>query len=142
MAIDRLQDKTVMVRRNAMQLLTMCLEMNPFGSTLDPAPYEAKMKELVKWHEENEQESGKAAREVARLQKEAEEAEEKGEEGEEETERRNKELEAAIAKVERAEEVRLLQDRWDTGAKQNTLKLIRRAYLPLPSFTPTPRPAS
>ncbi|GMH69055.1 hypothetical protein TrRE_jg2257, partial [Triparma retinervis] len=124
MAIDRLQDKTVMVRRNAMQLLTMCLEMNPFGSTLDPAPYEAKMKELVKWHEENEQESGKAAREVARLQKEAEEAEEKGEEGEEETERRNKELETAIAKVERAEE----EEQEDTS-ENDRLRSLRAAKM-------------
>uniref|UniRef100_A0A7S3VCC6 Condensin complex subunit 1 C-terminal domain-containing protein n=1 Tax=Chaetoceros debilis TaxID=122233 RepID=A0A7S3VCC6_9STRA len=42
LAIDRLQDKTVMVRRSAMQILTMVLENNPFTDSLSPIPYEHK----------------------------------------------------------------------------------------------------
>ena len=106
-AIDRLKDKTVMVRRNAMQLLTGCLEMNPFGVCLDPIPYKKKIEELTKWHQENEPKSHEAAREVAQLQKEIE-AKEEAEEGEEveeaAVERRRQEIERAIAKVEKAEE--------------------------------------
>jgi condensin complex subunit 1 len=45
-AIDRLQDKTVLVRRNAMQLLTLVLENNPFMGSLCPDPYKAKAHEL------------------------------------------------------------------------------------------------
>ncbi|KAL7544117.1 hypothetical protein ACHAXR_013559 [Thalassiosira sp. AJA248-18] len=45
-AIDRLQDKTVMVRRYAMQLLTTLLENNPFMGMLDPNIYRTKIREL------------------------------------------------------------------------------------------------
>ena len=45
-AMDRLQDKTVMVRKQAMQLLTVLLENNPYMGNLDPAPYQRKLKEL------------------------------------------------------------------------------------------------
>mmetsp|Transcript_22565 Transcript_22565/g.27674 ORF Transcript_22565/g.27674 Transcript_22565/m.27674 type:complete len:1342 (+) Transcript_22565:71-4096(+) len=46
LAIDRLQDKTVMVRRSAMQILTLVLENNPFTDTLSPVPYENKLIEV------------------------------------------------------------------------------------------------
>jgi len=46
LAISRLQDKTVMVRRSAMQLLTLILENNPYMGCLDPVPYMDKVKEL------------------------------------------------------------------------------------------------
>ena len=68
LAIDRLQDKTVMVRRSAMQvswhstntyfisrpsltsfpfqLLTILLENNPFMGSLDPEPYRAKLQDI------------------------------------------------------------------------------------------------
>ena len=119
LAIDRLQDKTVMVRRNALQMLTTCLEMNPFGSLLDPAPYAEKLEELTQWHVDNEPASHKAARNVARLQKEVEEAEEKEEEegreaSESTLEQRRQEMEAAIAKVEAAEE----EEQQDTEENQ------------------------
>ena len=44
LANDRLKDKTVIVRRNAMILLKGCLEENPFSGSLDPQPYEKKFK--------------------------------------------------------------------------------------------------
>lgn len=39
LAIDRLRDKAVIVRRAAMQLLTLLLENNPFGASIDPIPF-------------------------------------------------------------------------------------------------------
>lgn len=53
LAIDRLQDKTVMARRNAMQVLTLVLENNPFTESLNPSPYEKKMEEVKKYVLEN-----------------------------------------------------------------------------------------
>jgi len=49
LAIDRLQDKTVMCRRSAMQLLTLLLENNPFMESLDPEPFREKLIELEKF---------------------------------------------------------------------------------------------
>lgn len=49
LAIDRLQDKTVMVRRSAMQVLTLVLENNPFTESLNPSPYEKKMEEVKRY---------------------------------------------------------------------------------------------
>lgn len=46
LAMDRLQDKTVLVRKQAMQLLTLILENNPFSGCLDPEPYREKLSEL------------------------------------------------------------------------------------------------
>ena len=46
LAMDRVQDKTVVVRKQAMQLLTVLLENNPWTGSLDPEPYSAKLKEL------------------------------------------------------------------------------------------------
>lgn len=46
LAIDRLQDKTVLVRRSAMQLLRLLLENNPFTDLLNPEPYQHKMIEI------------------------------------------------------------------------------------------------
>jgi len=43
LAIDRLNDKTVMTRRCSMQLLTCLLENNPFLGSLDPSPYRKKI---------------------------------------------------------------------------------------------------
>ncbi|KAL7485181.1 hypothetical protein ACHAW6_010781 [Cyclotella cf. meneghiniana] len=45
-AIDRLRDKTVMVRRCSMQLLTSLLENNPYMGALNPKPYAEKIREL------------------------------------------------------------------------------------------------
>jgi len=53
LAIDRLQDKTVAVRRAAMKLLTLLLENNPFGSMLEPTPYDNKIFELKEWLDVN-----------------------------------------------------------------------------------------
>lgn len=53
LAMDRLQDKTVMTRKQSMQLLTLLLETNPFQGSLDPEPYREKLAELydyVKTH--------------------------------------------------------------------------------------------
>lgn len=46
LAMDRLQDKTVLVRKQAMQLLTLILENNPFSGCLDPEPYREKLTDL------------------------------------------------------------------------------------------------
>lgn len=46
LAMDRLRDKTVLVRKQSMVLLTMLLESNPFLGSLDPEPYRAKLAEL------------------------------------------------------------------------------------------------
>jgi len=53
LAIDRLQDISVNVRKSSMQLLTLLLENNPFLGSLDPTPYERKSKELHKYLLEN-----------------------------------------------------------------------------------------
>jgi len=53
LAIDRLQDKTVMVRRSAMQVLTLVLENNPFTDSLSPSPYKKKMSEVRQFILEN-----------------------------------------------------------------------------------------
>ena len=52
-AIDRLQDKTVMVRRSAMQLLTTLLENNPFMGMLNPDLYRSKISELETYLKSN-----------------------------------------------------------------------------------------
>ena len=49
MALDRLQDKTVLVRKQAMQLLTVLLENNPFMGNLNPDPYRNKLGELYEY---------------------------------------------------------------------------------------------
>ena len=48
MAMDRLHDRTVLVRKQSMQLLTALLENNPFLGHLDPEPYRVKLQELYK----------------------------------------------------------------------------------------------
>jgi len=53
LAIDRLQDKSLVVRKAAMQLLVSLLENNPFMGTLDPTLYEAKGAELEVWLADN-----------------------------------------------------------------------------------------
>ena len=53
LAMDRLQDKTVMVRKQAMQLLTVLLENNPWTGSLDPEPYRAKLAELYDYVKEH-----------------------------------------------------------------------------------------
>jgi len=53
LAIDRLQDKTVLVRRGAMQLLTLILERNPFYESLNPLPYQEKIVELRQFLKSN-----------------------------------------------------------------------------------------
>jgi len=63
MAIDRLQDKTVMVRKQSLQLLTTLLENNPFMGDLDPAPYKNKLAEMYIFVKNNLPESIKDAHE-------------------------------------------------------------------------------
>jgi condensin complex subunit 1 len=53
MAIDRLKDKTVMVRKQALQLLTTLLENNPFLGDLDPQPYRLKLEEMYTYVKNN-----------------------------------------------------------------------------------------
>ncbi|CAJ1944395.1 unnamed protein product [Cylindrotheca closterium] len=48
-AMDRLKDKTVIVRKQALQLLTVLLENNPFLGELDPEPYRLKLKEMYEY---------------------------------------------------------------------------------------------
>lgn len=45
-AMDRLKDKAVLVRKAALQLLTALLPHNPFHSQLNPQPYQSKIQEL------------------------------------------------------------------------------------------------
>lgn len=45
-AVDRLSDKTLQVRKNALQLLTTLLENNPFGPVLSSEPLASKLIEL------------------------------------------------------------------------------------------------
>lgn len=63
MAIDRLQDKTVMVRKQSLQLLTTLLENNPFMGDLDPEPYKNKLSEMYTFVKNNLPESIKDAHE-------------------------------------------------------------------------------
>jgi len=49
LAIDRLRDKKVNVRKNSMQLLTLILENNPFSAVLDPEPYDSKIVQLEEY---------------------------------------------------------------------------------------------
>lgn len=53
LAMDRLQDKTVMVRKQSMQLLTALLENNPWTGSLAPEPYRAKLGELYTFVKEH-----------------------------------------------------------------------------------------
>jgi len=46
LAIDRLQDKAIMVRKCAMQVLTLLLENNPFTDSLSPKHYLVKCEEV------------------------------------------------------------------------------------------------
>mmetsp|Transcript_10234 Transcript_10234/g.30019 ORF Transcript_10234/g.30019 Transcript_10234/m.30019 type:complete len:1354 (-) Transcript_10234:200-4261(-) len=63
MAIDRLQDKTVIVRKQSLQLLTTLLENNPYMGDLDPKPYRNKLVEMYAFVKENLPVSIKEARE-------------------------------------------------------------------------------
>lgn len=65
MAIDRLQDKTVMVRKQSLQLLTTLLESNPYMGDLDPAPYRQKLSELYSFVKANLPENIKEAHSAA-----------------------------------------------------------------------------
>ncbi|KAG7349724.1 non-SMC mitotic condensation complex subunit 1 [Nitzschia inconspicua] len=53
MAVDRLQDKTVIVRKQSLQLLTTLLENNPFMGDLDPNPYRLKLSEMYEFVKAN-----------------------------------------------------------------------------------------
>lgn len=64
MAIDRLQDKTVMVRKQSLQLLTTLLENNPYMGDLDPTPYRNKLAEMYAFVKNNLPESIKEAHET------------------------------------------------------------------------------
>ncbi|KAL7548584.1 hypothetical protein ACHAWF_011862 [Thalassiosira exigua] len=64
-AVDRLKDKTVVVRRCAMQLLTTLLENNPFMGMLDPELYRAKIRELEAYLKDNVPEEILKARDEA-----------------------------------------------------------------------------
>ncbi len=95
MAVDRLQDRTVIVRKQALlvswmaiiahskstrpltslisQVLSELLENNPFMGNLDPAPYRAKLNELYTYMKENMPAHIREANEAA--MKDAEESE-------------------------------------------------------------------
>ena len=49
LAMDRLQDKTVVVRKQSMQLLTLLLENNPYQGNLNPEPFRMKLTELYEY---------------------------------------------------------------------------------------------
>eukprot|EP00529_Nitzschia_sp_RCC80_P008048 CAMPEP_0113491348 /NCGR_PEP_ID=MMETSP0014_2-20120614/27510_1 /TAXON_ID=2857 /ORGANISM="Nitzschia sp." /LENGTH=1390 /DNA_ID=CAMNT_0000385137 /DNA_START=55 /DNA_END=4227 /DNA_ORIENTATION=- /assembly_acc=CAM_ASM_000159 len=53
MAMDRLQDKTVIVRKQSLQLLTTLLENNPYMGDLNPTPYRQKLAELYTFVKNN-----------------------------------------------------------------------------------------
>lgn len=53
LAMDRLQDKAVMVRKQSMQLLTLLLQSNPYQGSLDPEPYRLKLAELYEYIKAN-----------------------------------------------------------------------------------------
>ncbi|KAL3912278.1 MAG: hypothetical protein SGILL_006945, partial [Bacillariaceae sp.] len=65
MAIDRLQDKTVMVRKQSLQLLTTLLENNPYMGDLDPEPYRNKLSEMYDFVKNNLPENIKEAYETS-----------------------------------------------------------------------------
>ena len=65
LAMDRLQDKTVIVRKQSMQLLTSMLENNPYMGNLDPKPYRAKLRELYDFITSNVPENIKEALEAS-----------------------------------------------------------------------------
>ncbi|CAB9508762.1 Condensin complex subunit 1 [Seminavis robusta] len=65
LAIDRLNDKTIMVRRLSMQLLTTVLENNPFMGDLEPERYQVKLAELQKFVLDNLPQNIKEAHEAA-----------------------------------------------------------------------------
>ena len=51
-AVDRLQDKTVNVRKNAVGVLTALLDNNPFSGSLDESLFEQRSRELEVMHRE------------------------------------------------------------------------------------------
>jgi len=53
LAVDRLQDKSQVVRKAACQLLAALLEHNPYMGTLEPTLYQAKAAEVEEWLREN-----------------------------------------------------------------------------------------
>lgn len=65
LALDRLQDKTVAVRKQSMLLLTTMLENNPFMGSLDPKPYHEKLKELYSYVKDNLPETIKETHEAS-----------------------------------------------------------------------------
>ncbi|GAX12009.1 condensin complex subunit 1 [Fistulifera solaris] len=73
MAVDRLQDRTVIVRKQALLLISELLENNPFMGNLDPAPYRTKLNELYTYMKENMPPHIRGANEAA--MKDAEESE-------------------------------------------------------------------
>eukprot|EP00578_Thalassiosira_sp_NH16_P013282 CAMPEP_0181126046 /NCGR_PEP_ID=MMETSP1071-20121207/27397_1 /TAXON_ID=35127 /ORGANISM="Thalassiosira sp., Strain NH16" /LENGTH=1435 /DNA_ID=CAMNT_0023211575 /DNA_START=62 /DNA_END=4367 /DNA_ORIENTATION=+ len=112
-AIDRLQDKTVMVRRYAMQLLTTLLENNPFMGMLNPDLYRTKIRELEAYLKCNVPEeilkARDAALEEARSNKEEEDKSQPGEDAVGDVDKDIEEIEsaalaAAIADAESKQE--------------------------------------
>ncbi|KAL9181578.1 LOW QUALITY PROTEIN: hypothetical protein ACHAXT_010383 [Thalassiosira profunda] len=108
-AIDRLQDKTVMVRRCAMQLLTTILENNPFMGMLDPEIYRSKVRELEAYLKANVPEEILKARDAALAEAKknneaADDEEEGGEEKEDESGDEDGEEEGAESGDEEAKE--------------------------------------
>jgi len=101
-AADRLMDKTVMVRRYAMQLLTAILEHNPFLGSLDPKPYQDKLAEVYEKVQESMPTDIKDARETSRKDAEDDETRRKIDEAA---------LAAAIADAESMEQSDELSDK-------------------------------
>jgi len=123
-AIDRLQDKAVMVRRYAMQLLTSLLENNPFMGMLNPEPYREKVRELEAYLKCNIPEEILKARDTA-----LEEAKNDESQGERELhEIESAALAAAIADAEAKKEEEALSEAESTFlAKVRALKFASQA---------------
>lgn len=94
-AIDRLQDKTVMVRRCAMQLVTTLLENNPFMGILNPDLYRTKIRELEAYLKCNVPEEILKARDAAIEEAKSNNEEESREGGGDNTEKELAEIESA-----------------------------------------------
>ncbi|KAL7500027.1 hypothetical protein ACHAWT_007982 [Skeletonema menzelii] len=123
-AIDRLQDKAVMVRRYAMQLLTSLLENNPFMGMLNPEPYREKVRELEAYLKCNIPEEILKAKDTA-----LEEAKNDESQGEREIhEIESAALAAAIADAEAKKEEEALSEAESTFlAKVRALKFASQA---------------
>eukprot|EP00934_Nitzschia_sp_Nitz4_P007522 Nitzschia sp. Nitz4//scaffold11_size288233//220686//224851//NITZ4_000804-RA/size288233-snap-gene-0.58-mRNA-1//-1//CDS//3329534164//7512//frame0 len=122
MTIDRLQDKTVIVRKQALQLLTVLLENNPFMGDLDPEPYRQKLAELYGHIKQNLPSAIKEAYENA-----LREAKEDGQDEEALMQLEQATLAAAIAEAENPESDDSSNVDVEFRAKVEALKFAQKA---------------